>query len=370
MIRDQTGGAAARNRHPAERYRVLRVLLGRRSSTVTAVLCAAALFAGIVLWILPARTPAPQPKPSRAPTPVVNAPSRLPGSDWLEMYAAVHASDEAARHLLVLEQVARRNMPETWDHWATVTATGRNGTVVAFEVSPHGLRIGTNSDWVEVPLDGPHFAAAAEILGHQLATEWMVEQTYLQARSNGGAVHYFAAAEIANSLALVEWKHDAPDGEKMRSPEFFQHRSTLLQNWLHQHSIDPDTLVSGYFKCVVLPIDGLTRHNGLEMIGGHTDQGDGIQPLSGGFHARTFFDYSHNIRLAKNVIRVNGQVMTLRQFWSSVRYAVEFGFRRTLLPDRAYPYPPTLRDWMEENGYLRYPLDVEASRTTGGPSSG
>ena len=342
--------------------RLLRYLASRRRSTLAAAVATLVLFAAALLWTLPGGTPAPHPKLSKAPWHVARTPVGLPGSEWLELYAKVDPGDELARHRLVLEQVALHNMPDTWDDWVTVTVHGRKGTVVAFEVSPHGLRIGTNSDWVEVPLDGPHAAAAAEILGHTLCTAWMAQQVYVQAKKHGGAIHYFAAAEIANSLRLNGWNNNVPDGAKMKSPEFFQQRSILLQNWLDDHAIAPGTLVAGYFKTVVPPVDGLTRHGGLEMLGGYTDQGERIQSLSGGFHGRIFFDYSHNIRLAKNVIRVQGQAMTLAEFFSSTKYAFEFGFQRTLLTDRAYPYPPALADWMERNGYLKAPLDAEVAK--------
>jgi hypothetical protein len=129
-------------------------------------------------------------------------------------------------------------------------------------------------------------------------------------------------------------------------------------------------LIAGYFKTVVPPIDGLTRRGGLEMVGGYNEQGTRVQSISGGFHPKSFFDYSHNIRLATSTIRVQGRPMTLHEFWSSVEYAVEFGFRRTLLPERAYPYPPALGHWMERNGYLEYPLDAEASKGNAGPTRG
>jgi hypothetical protein len=350
--------------------RILRYFAGSRRSTLAAAVATLVLSAGALLWTLRDRTPARHPQLSKAPRHVALTPVGLPGSEWLELYAKVDPGDELTRHQLVLEQVAQHNMPDTWDDWVTVTVRGRKGTVVAFEVSPHGLRIGTNSDWVEVPLDGPHAAAAAEILGYSLCTAWMADQVYVQAKKHGGAIHYFAAAEIANSLGLYGWNNDVPDGEKMKSPEFFQQRSILLQNWLHDHAIAPGTLVAGYFKTVVPPVDGLTRHGGLEMLGGHSDQGEKIQSLSGGFHGRSFFDYSHNIRLAKNVIRVQGQAMTLSEFFSSTKYALEFGFQRTMVPDRAYPYPPALADWMERNGHLKAPLDAEAAETGARPSRG
>jgi hypothetical protein len=51
------------------------------------------------------------------------------------------------------------------------------------------------------------------------------------------------------------------------------------------------------------------------------------------------------------------------EFFNSTQYALEFGFQRTLLPDRAYPYPPALADWMERNGYVKAPLGAEDAAT-------
>jgi hypothetical protein len=327
------------------------------------IIAVGAVVVGVVLWMLPTRTAALRLQPVTGPAEPEATPEGTPGSKWLDAYAKIDFDDEPGRHRFVLEQVAKGNMPDTWDNWVTITVWGQKGTVVEFDVSPHGLRIGTTSDWVEVPMDGPHFAAAAEILGHKLATAWMVEKTYLQAEKDGGATHYYAAAEIALAMGDKDWKRNAPNGRKMKGPGFFRKRSALLQDWLNERALGGDALVSGYFKAVVPPIDGLTRRRGLEMVGGYDDLGEKVQSISGGYHHLTFFDYSHNIRLARNEVRVDGKTLTLDEFFSNVRYAWEFGFRRTGVPDRAYPYPEELAQWMEQNGHLKYPLGREASKT-------
>ncbi|MBN2197261.1 MAG: hypothetical protein JW751_30950 [Polyangiaceae bacterium] len=270
------------------------------------------------------------------------------GSSLIDQYGALDPGDEPARHRFVLEQIALGYLPSTWNRWVTVRAQGQKGTRVEFDVSPHGLRIGTDADWVEVPLDGPHFAAAAELLGCRLATEWMVKQTHRQARRDGNTVHYYSAAEIAASLAWYDWDNNTPDGPKMKGAAFFRRRSSLLRRWLDQHDIAGSDLVSGYFKAVVPPIDGITRPRGLEIVGGHDDENHQIQPLSGGLHPQRFFDYSHNVRLARNEIRVNGRPLTLNEFFTNVRYAREFQFRYTVITEHAYRYPERLERWMEE----------------------
>ena len=277
-----------------------------------------------------------------------HADQRAAGSSLMDEYARIDPNNEPALHRFVLEQVARGNLPSTWNHWVTVTVHGRRGTVVEFDVSPHGLRLGTDADWVEVPLDGPHFAAAAELLGCRLATAWMVEQIYRQARRTGGAVHYFSASEIAASLGWHDWDNNAPDGAKMKSATFFRQRTLLLRRWLDEHDIPDDALVAGYFKTVVTPIDGLTRRRGLEIVGGHDERGRQVQPLSGGLHGQRFFDYSHNVRFVRDEIRVNGQSLTLREFFTNVGYAREFLFRYTVITDRPYRYPSHLAHWIQK----------------------
>jgi hypothetical protein len=327
------------------------------------IIAAGAVVVGVVLWMIPTRTAALRLQPVNGPAEAEVGSDTVPGSKLLSEYAKIDFDDEPARHRFVLDQVAKGNMPDSWDNWVTITVWGQKGTVVEFDVSPHGLRLGTTSDWVEVPMDGPHFAAAAEILGHKLATAWMVEKTYLQAEKDGGATHYYAAAEIALTMGDKDWKRNAPNGRKMKGPAFFRQRSALLRDWLNERGLGGDALVSGYFKAVVPPIDGLTRRRGLEMVGGYDDVGEKVQSISGGFHHLTFFDYSHNIRLARNEVRVDGRKLTLNQFFMNERYAWEFGFRRTGVPDRAYPYPKELAQWMEQNGHLKYPLGREASKT-------
>ncbi len=277
----------------------------------------------------------------------------IPGSRLMRDYAQLDAGNEPARHRFVLEQVARRNLPSTWNRWVTVGVRGRRGTRVEFEVSPHGLRVGTDADWVEIPLDGPHSAAAAELLGCQLATEWMIEQTHRQAAAEGTLVHYYSASEIAAALGWHDWNNNAPDGPAMKGATFFRWRNQLLRRWLRRRSIADDTLVSGYFKAVVPPIDGQTRRGGLEMVGGRDEEGLQIQPLSGGLHRRTYFDYSHNVRLVRDFVRVDGRELPLDEFFTSVRYAREFLFRRTVVPRPAYPYPESLQRWMEREAERR-----------------
>lgn len=257
-------------------------------------------------------------------------------------------ADQTARQRFVLMQVAKRDMPSTWDDWVTVKAKSQKGTEVEFQVSPHPLRIGTDKEWTEVSLDGPHATAAAELVGCTLPTAWMVEQIHLQAKKEGGAVHFFTATEIASTLGW-KWNPNQPDGNRMLTPEFFRKRNELLHGWLNDKSVKGTQLISGYYKDVVYPA---SLREGLEIYGGYDDQGNLIQPLTRGVHSQGYLDPFIGVRFARPEIKVNGESMTFGQFFGSAEYALEFRFEKTAVAKRAYNYSPRLVKLVGENTTL------------------
>lgn len=297
-----------------------------------------------------------------------------PGSKILKEYSSI--SSNPKKQLLVLQHVADGDMPGTWNDWVTIKVTSKTkkDLEAEFYVSPHGLRLGNSNDWVEIPLDGPHSAAVAEILDVKLATSWMVKKIHEQVTKKDGdgkAVEFFDSAEVAESLGIEDWNPNRPDGEKMQSPEFVAGHNALLHAWLEENSISGDTLISGYFKTVVQPVAGITtkkagrlaivgigkaKTNRLEIVGGYDAKGHIIQGLSGGVHWEIYFDHTHNVRMVKDEVKVGDKTMTLNEFFSSATYAQAFVFRASGIPDRAYPYSPVLARWMRKGGYLRYPL--------------
>lgn len=257
-------------------------------------------------------------------------------------------ADQTARQLFVLKRVAKGEMPSTWDDWVTVKAKGQKGTEVEFQVSPHPLRIGTDKDWTEVSLDGPHATAAAELVGCTLPTAWMVEQIHLQAKKEGSAVHFFTATEIASTLGW-EWNSNQPDGNKMLTPEFIRKRNELLHGWLNDKAVKGTQLISGYYKDVVHPV---SLREGLEIYGGYDDQGNLIQPLTGGIHSQAYLDPFIGVRFARPELKVNGEPISFDQFFGSAEYALEFRFQKINVAKRAYTYSPQLVGLVEANKKL------------------
>lgn len=290
------------------------------------------------------------------------------GKELMAEYEKI--TDPVARHMFVLKQVAAGNMPSTWNQFVTVKAKGPKGTEVEFDSAPHGLRIGHDNDYIEVPLDGPHAAAAAEICGYALPTVFMADAIYKQAKSTkGGKVKFFAAPEIAKELGIKNWNNNAPDGTKTMSPEFVRKKNELLKQWRKKNKTTDSQLTSGYFKEIVQPVDGLTGgksggrirrlfgrgkktkgSNGhLEIYGGYDEQGILIQGVSGGTHEAKFFDYSHLSRIVKPELKVNGKVMSLKEFNASLALSTEFRFNMSDILERPYKYSPELLKFVEDN---------------------
>jgi hypothetical protein len=269
------------------------------------------------------------------------------GSDLITQYGLI--ADPTARHMFVIQQVAALNMPSSMLSFVTIKVTGQKGTEVEFEVSPHPLRIGTDKDWIEVPLDGPHSLAAAKLVGCTLPTLWMAKQTDLMVRKTRGMVHFFDALEITN-MTTIDWDPKRPDGSLLRSPALFQRRNELLQAWLTENKFENQRLVGGYYKDIIQPdlSDGLLVKNRLWTYGGYDDQGDLIQPVSG-MHLSNYFDYATLPRFVKLWLKVDDQKMTINDFTNNADYAIEFKFDPVTIPVPPYELSPELEEFVRKN---------------------
>ena len=269
---------------------------------------------------------------------------QLSGSDLMTQYEQI--ADPTARHMFVLRQVAARNMPASTLSFVPIKVTGQKGTEVEFQVSPHPLRIGTDQDWIEVPLDGPHALAAAELVGCTLPTAWMAMQTDLMAKKTRGMVHFFDALEITN-LMKIDWNPEKPDGALLRSPELFERRSELLRAWLTENKFEDQWLIGGYYKDIIQP-SATGAANRLWSYGGYDDQGNLIQPV-GWMHTSNYFDYVTLPRFVKPWLKVNGQIVSISDFTDNAAYAIEFKFDQNIISAPAYELSPELEEFVRKN---------------------
>ena len=287
--------------------------------------------------------------------------SSVSGTEIRKQYEAISEADWKARHMVVLQHVADRNMPSTWDDFVPIEVKGPKGTVVEFYVSKHPLRIGTDDDWLEIPVDGPHAAAICEVTGYSLPHYWMVDYIHVQAKKEGGAVHFFMTCDMAKALQVP-----CPQGTSAKK-EFILKRNDLLHAWMKKKGTKSDQLQSGHYKDIVLPVDGSTsgpqrrtwrdrvtgrtrvKSGRVEIYGGYYDTGSRVQPLSGGHHVKGFFDYPQGIRFVKKEVKVNGETIPLADFVGSREYGAEFGFQISTIEEPYFPLTDELKKWVEEH---------------------
>ena len=154
-------------------------------------------------------------------------------------------------------------------------------------VMPDYLAVGSDRDFLRMPMG---FEAAAEIatrLGFVLPTPRMVDAIYRQSE-----------------------RHLRPQplsaGPDMRSTAYFTRHNAGILAQARRLGLAPGLLLAGHKKDVVLS-NRLDSHPGrIAIYGWHQANGEPIQPLSTA-HGLEYVDYSHGIRLVADVMLLNGK---------------------------------------------------------------
>jgi hypothetical protein len=197
------------------------------------------------------------------------------------------------REVMVQRELLNGNIPDFLRTLRTVrdSATTADGRlrVVEYEVMPDYLAVGSNDDFVRMPMT-PHTAQAfAQAYGFVLPTRRMSDAIWR------------AADEKLEPQPLTEARE--------ASATFLQHHQLIetqrgARNRTH--------LVAGIKKDVVVSNRQLERAERVAIYGWHYPNGRPIQPLYVG-HVNWYVDYSHGVRLVRRTMRVDGTPMTFEQ---------------------------------------------------------
>jgi hypothetical protein len=194
------------------------------------------------------------------------------------------------REAVLREQLLSGNIPGFLRHLRPVIFEGQvagRKVTVTLCVAPDYLAIGSDQEFLRVPLGLPAALLVAERFGFLLPTRRMVDAIYAQAQ-----VH----------LA----PQPLPAGASMRSTGFFQLHDLLVQGQRALWGLGADELTGGHKKDLVLT-NRLRAAPGREAIyGWHRGEGAPIQPLST-VHGARYVDYSHGVRLVSGTAWVDGE---------------------------------------------------------------
>lgn len=211
----------------------------------------------------------------------------------------------AERDRAITDEVLAGNVPDFLRDLVPVTfsGTGANGqrTRVTICVTPDYLAVGSDRDFVRVPLGLPAAMRVAETFDMVLPTTRMVDAIYAQ-------------ANVRLSPAPMD------PGAQMASTGYFLRHNATVEGQRSRAGARLGQLVSGHKKDLVLTNRLNANPGRVAIYGWHRQGGSPIQPLST-VHGASYADYSHGIRLVSRRAYVNGRAVDLRDLLADSRLA-------------------------------------------------
>jgi hypothetical protein len=205
--------------------------------------------------------------------------------------ARVAEEDSREREAAIKHEILRGNVPAFLRSLKPVRlraklAAGRTVTATIC-VMPDYLAIGTNRDFLRIPMNLHTATDVAAHFGFVLPTRKMVDAIYRQ-----------SAAHLR--------PQPMPAGREMCSVAYYVRHNAAIREQRLSLGIPLGVLISGQKKDVVIS-NRLASHPGrIAIYGWQNPDGTPIQPLST-LHGANYGDYSHGIRLVSDVMYLNGE---------------------------------------------------------------
>ena len=222
------------------------------------------------------------------------APDAMTGSEFA---SRIDAMSEDDREQAMETELLAGNMPAFLMRLAPVTlgGTSRDGRSVQVTVCvfPDYLAIGSDRDFVYVPMRLATALTVASRYGFAIPTVRMVDAIYAQS-----AVH------------LVP--QPLPAGDRMRSTAYYLHHSELIDGQRNALGAATGVLTAGHKKDLVITNRLRRFPDRVAIYGWHRSDRDPIQPLST-VHGARYADYSHGVRLVSDVVYVDGEARSMAE---------------------------------------------------------
>jgi peptidoglycan hydrolase-like protein with peptidoglycan-binding domain len=229
------------------------------------------------------------PAPVPTPSPVTTIPDRpadaITGSEFIERTR--HLS-RPQREQAILDEIRKGNVPGFLRNFQQLelSARGSDGQMhtATVKVLPDYLAIGSDEDFVRIPMSSLTAQQIADAFGCVLPTRKLVDEVYRQSDVK---------------LTPIPMK---PTSQMMSNEYYLQHQRKIEA----QRAGKPlGALTSGHKKDVVLSNVLDAKPDRVAIYGWHQPNGKPIQPLST-VHENTYADYSHGARLIGGTMVVDG----------------------------------------------------------------
>lgn len=212
----------------------------------------------------------------------------LPASDLVQR---LRGMNDVERETAVAAQLLAGNIPDFLRHLAPIRLTGHfpsGRTVhVTFCTLPDYLAIGSDKDFMLIPMRLQTALVVADSYGFLLPTTKMVDAIYKQA-----------------SLRLAP--QPLPAGAEMRSTDYYWRHNLRVAEQRSNSGLSLGVLTAGDKKDLVLSNRLWRNPRQLAIYGWHRAIDRPIQPLST-IHGAHYVDYSHGVRLIAPMAYVDGE---------------------------------------------------------------
>lgn len=222
-----------------------------------------------------------------------------------EIAARLASLDDDGREAAILREISQGNIPDFQRRLAPVLLSGvasdGHQRQVMLCVMPDYLAVGSDKDFLFVPMRLKTALTIAARLGFMLPTRRIVDAIYSQA-------------------AIQLHPQPLPAGERMRSTDYYRQHTELVRRQLRSLGLEPGALTAGDKKDLVIT-DRLWAHpDRVAIYGWHTAAGRPIQPLST-VHGERYADYSHGVRLVASTVSIDGRALPLASLLSDAALA-------------------------------------------------
>jgi hypothetical protein len=214
----------------------------------------------------------------------------IEGKDFVEKVARLSREE---REEEIRRELFAGNMPSFLRELRTVTVRGKGSDstdhVIAYRVMPDYLAIGSDRDFVRMPMMPYTGQAFVDAFGFVLPTRKMVNDIW-------------AAAETHLDPRPLTVERESPF-------TFLQHHR-IIEDQLK--GTKGANFVAGIKKDIVVTNRLLEGSNRVAIYGWHYPDGKPIQPVYVG-HVDWYVDYSHGVRPVERWMTVDGKRMTFEQ---------------------------------------------------------
>ena len=223
----------------------------------------------------------------------LNIPARpsqaLTGSQFAESIAKM---DRQRREQAIRDEILKGNLPSFLRKLAPVElhyqlASGKILTATIF-VMPDYLAIGSDENFLRVPMNLYTAASVASRLGFVLPTRRMVDAVYSQSK------FHFVPQPL-------------PAGPQMSSTEYYRNHNRMIEEQARAQGTPLGVLIAGHKKDVVISNRLASNQGRIAIYGWHRGEKLPIQPLST-VHGASYADYSHGIRLISEMVLIEGKL--------------------------------------------------------------